>query len=85
MQQLGQREAQPAQAVGVVSQPVQVQQVSASVSATAAVCGELSGEVQTFIHKMASACEKLVKKYAQAQRNLNKLKESWWCFVTLRP
>ena len=53
-----------------MSQVVQAPPSASSLSVTASVEVELDEDVQTFIHKMASSFEKLVKQYVQAKRNL---------------
>jgi len=52
-----------------------VAQLAASVSVTASVEEDLTEEVSTFINKMASSFEKVVKKYVQAKRNLKTAEE----------
>jgi hypothetical protein len=42
---------------------------------TASVEEDLTEEVSTFINKMASSFEKVVKKYVQAKRNLKTAEE----------
>ena len=72
IQQLGLREAAGVLVGGLpaVSQVVQAAPPASSMSVTASVEVELDEDVQTFVHKMASSFEKLVKKYVQAKRNL---------------
>ena len=52
-----------------------VAQLAASVSVTASVEEDLTEEVSTFINKMASSFEKVVKKYVQAKRNRKPVEE----------
>ena len=72
IQQLGLREAAglPVGGPQAVSQVVQAPLPASSLSVTASVEVALDEDVQTFIHKMASSFEKVVKKYVQAKRNL---------------
>ena len=73
---MGHREAvgDPSGGVQVASQLV-VAQLASSVSVTASVEEDLTEEVSTFINKMASSFEKVVKKYVQAKRNLKTAEE----------
>jgi hypothetical protein len=66
--QLGHREAvgDPGGGAQAASQLV-VAQLAASVSVTASVEEDLTEEVSTFINKMASPFEKVVKKYVSSK------------------